>query len=102
MSFEIRFTPEAEENYKALIDQLLQRWGERFVGKFETKVLKCLNNISITPFMYAIIEENTEIRKCFLHKNCSMLYKIFDDGVLILCFWDNRQDPVFASDPSKT
>ena len=93
MSFEIRFTPEAEETYKAVVDQLLQRWGDRFVSKFETKVLKCLNIMTANPYLYPIIEENTEIRKCFLHKNCSMLYKIFDKSILILCFWDNRQDP---------
>ena len=81
-------------------DQLLQRWGDRFVIKFETKVLKCLNAIAITPYMYPVVEENTEMRKCILHKNCSMLYKIFDDDILILCFWDNRQYPAFISDPS--
>jgi len=100
MSFEIRFTPEAEETYEAVVDQLRQRWGVRFVAKFETNVLKRLNAIAITPYLYPIIEESTEMRKCFLHKNCSMLYKIFDDNILILCFWDNRQDPAFISDAS--
>jgi plasmid stabilization system protein ParE len=96
MSFEIKFTPEAEETYDALASQLHQRWGERFVIKFENRVSKSLNTISATPFLYPIADENTEVRKCLLHKNCSMLYKIYDETVLIVCFWDNRQDPIIS------
>jgi plasmid stabilization system protein ParE len=59
MSFEIRLTPEAEETYDALVTQLHQRWGDRFVIKFEVKVLKCLNTITTTPHIYPVAEKNT-------------------------------------------
>ncbi|WP_426667524.1 type II toxin-antitoxin system RelE/ParE family toxin [Mucilaginibacter sp. McL0603] len=94
MSFEIKFTPEAEETYDAVVTQLRQRWGDRFVVKFEIKVLKCLDTITTTPYIYPVTEENTGIRKCLLHKNCSMFYKVYDEAILIVCFWDNRQDPL--------
>jgi hypothetical protein len=95
MSFEIRFIPEAEETYKDLVNQLQNRWGDQFVGKFEAKVLKCINAISTSPYLYQIVDENTEIRKCLLHKNCSMYYKLNTDNIVIVCFCDNRQDPIF-------
>lgn len=97
MSFKIKFTPEAEETYESLIDQLRQRWGDRFVLKFETKVLKCLDTITTTPYLYPVAEENTGVRRCILHKNCSMLYNVYDSTILIVCFWDNRQDPLVIS-----
>ncbi|HEY4194997.1 MAG TPA: hypothetical protein VGM63_05650 [Mucilaginibacter sp.] len=97
MSFEIRFTPEAEETYESLVMQLRQKWGEKFVNKFEVKVSRSLDTISTEPFIYPVAEENTEIRKCLLHKNCSMLYKAYDNVILIVCFWDNRQDPIVIS-----
>lgn len=78
MSFELKFTIEAEETYESVVLQLRQRWGDHFVDKFEKKVLKCLKTINSTPLIYPIIEENNEIRKCLLHKNCSMLYKVYD------------------------
>jgi hypothetical protein len=94
MSFELRFIPEAEETYEAVISQLSARWGQSFVIKFENKVKKIFNTISLTPYLYPIVEENTETRKCVLHKNCSMLYKIQGNVILIICFWDNRQEPI--------
>lgn len=93
MSFEIRLTREAEETYDAVVTQLRQRWGDRFVNKFEAKVLKCFDTITKTPYIYPIAEENIEIRKCLLHKNCSMLYKVYDEVILIVCFWDTYKIP---------
>jgi len=81
MSFEVKFTPEAEETYDALAAQLRQRWGNKFVEKFENRVSKCLDIISVTPDIYPVAENNTEVRKCVLHKNCSMLYKAYDDCI---------------------
>jgi plasmid stabilization system protein ParE len=94
MSFTIKFTPKAEETYDALVAQLRQRWGEKFVIQFESKIPKAINLISTSPYNYPIAEENTEIRRCVLHKNCSMLYKIDKNVVSVVCFWDNRQEPI--------
>lgn len=41
MSYVIKFIPEAEETFNELVNQLRQRWGDRFVLKFENRVLKC-------------------------------------------------------------
>lgn len=95
MRFEIRFTPESGITYTAVVTQLQERWGEKIVLQFETKVKKSLRTISSNPYLYTVAHEALQLRKCILHKNCSMLYKIYDREVLIVAFWDNRQDPTF-------
>ena len=92
MTFEIKLTPEAEEPFDAVITQLRDRWSNTFVTKFEDKISKVLDIISITPDIFPVVNENMQIRRCLLHKNCSMLYKINNDIILIICFWDNRQE----------
>jgi len=96
MSLAIKFTPEAEDTYNSLVSQLRQRWGEQFVTKFERKISKALDTIISSPYIYPLAYENTEIRKCLIHKNCSMFYKIYDSTILIVWFWDNRQEPLFT------
>jgi len=96
MSFDLQFTPEAEETYDSLILQLQQRWGANFVHKLETKVLKCLQIIVESPYIYPLLYENTGVRRCVLHKNCSMLYKVDKRVIVIVCFWDNRQETLFT------
>ncbi|WP_295791358.1 type II toxin-antitoxin system RelE/ParE family toxin [Mucilaginibacter sp.] len=95
MTFELRFTPEAEETFDSLASQLQQRWGDTYVAKFEAKVFKALKTIAGAPFLYPVVEETTGIRKCILHKNCSMLYMVNNHDIVIAYFWDNRQDPLF-------
>lgn len=95
MIYEIKFTPEAEETYDAVSSQLRERWGNNVVIRLEKRIVKGLSVISKAPFMYPVIDEATEVRKLVLHKNCSLLYRVFDTTVVIICFWDNRQEPMF-------
>ena len=95
MTFEIRFTPESSITYLSVVTQLQERWGEKFVLRFEAKVKKSIKTISFNPYLYAVADEALQLRRCILHKNCSMLYRIYDEKVVIVVFWDNRQDPLF-------
>ncbi len=45
--------------------------------------------------MYPIIWEELQIRKCVLHRNYSFFYKAIKHTVVVVYFWDNRQDPLF-------
>ncbi|MEC3880973.1 type II toxin-antitoxin system RelE/ParE family toxin [Parapedobacter sp. 10938] len=95
MPYKLRFTPESEDTYDALSSQLMERWGERFVLKFERRVSKALDTLSKTPLLYPVAIEETQVRKCIVHKNCSILYKVDGRVVTVICFWDNRQEPLF-------
>lgn len=97
MIWEIRFTPEAEDSYESIAAQLNERWGEKFVLKFEARLEKALTQLSESPFLYPIVYEAMEIRRYILHKNCSLLYKVAEKQVVVVCFWDNRQEPLFDS-----
>jgi len=94
--YEIKFTPEAEKTYESVVSQLFERWGEKFVFKFESRLEKVLDTLTHSPFIYPVVVESTQIRKSILHKNCSLLYKVTDQSIVIICFWDNRQDPIFT------
>ena len=96
MSLAIKFAVEAEETYDSIVSQLRERWGDKFVLKFEDKVSQVVAIIAQTPLIYPIAKENTETRKCVLYKNCSMYYKVNDDNIEIVYFWDNRQDPIIT------
>ena len=97
MSFEIKFSPKAIKTFDAVVIQLSQRWGDKFVNKFKNKVSKSLDIIADAPFLYPIAPENTGLRKCILHKNCSMFYRINNEFIEVVYFWDNRQDPLINS-----
>jgi plasmid stabilization system protein ParE len=94
MNFGLIVSPKAEGTYDSIISQISQDWSNGVVNKFEAKVEKSVIAITQNPYLYPVLDENTEIRRCVLHKNCSMLYKVYDATVVVICFWDNRQDPI--------
>ena len=94
MPLSIRFSPESEETFEALVEQLNQRWGKKYVAKFKEETIKSLKLISNSPYLYPIADQDRDVRKCVLHKNCAMFYKIQEQYIMVLYFWDNRQDPI--------
>ena len=95
MNYVVRLTPEAEDTFDALSKQLLSRWGEQYVLEFEDRVSKAFELLSPTPFIYPVVLDELQVRKCIIHKNCSVFCKIFGQTVVVICFSDNRQDPIF-------
>lgn len=72
MRYNIEFTPEAEDTFDALTEQLANRWGLEYVYQFEDRVIKALNIISDTPLLYPVIVESSQIRKCVLHNKSNL------------------------------
>ncbi|WCT13004.1 type II toxin-antitoxin system RelE/ParE family toxin [Mucilaginibacter jinjuensis] len=94
MKFEIVFSDAAHETFTAIQSQILDKWGKKSVIKFEKRVLKILEIISVSPFIYEAANINVNVRKASVHKNCSCFYKIGETSITVLFFWDNRQEPM--------
>ncbi|PWS32948.1 type II toxin-antitoxin system RelE/ParE family toxin [Pedobacter paludis] len=95
MSYDVVFTVESEETFDLISAQLLEKFGLDTLIKFQNLTSSSVQKIGANPFLYQIIEENNQIRKCLVHKNCSIFFQVNGSKILIICFWDNRQDPIF-------
>lgn len=93
--FEIVFSEKANSTFLSIQEQLLERWGDDVVIEFEKRTLKIIETISVSPFIYQSTEINLSVRKAVIHKNCSLFYKVSEQKVVLLFFWDNRQEPIF-------
>lgn len=73
MIYTLIFASTAIETYDAVKEQLTNRWGDRVVADFEQKVIEVLALIEKSPLIFQSIESNRNIRKGFIHKNCSVM-----------------------------
>jgi len=90
---EIYWTETAKETYLYVLDYLSEVWGEKYVSKFIDDTEKSLTLISKYPAIHELIEDFPDVRKTVLHKNCSFLYRVKNDTIEVLVFWDTRQEP---------
>jgi plasmid stabilization system protein ParE len=93
MSYPVYWTKEANETFDLTINFIEKQWGEKEAGKFINRTLKLLLTIAKHPYLFkASVSQN--VRKGAISKQCSVFYEVHADKIIILFFWDNRQEPI--------
>ncbi len=93
MALEIAWTREAAIDFNKVQDYLLITWGEQSVRKFTKKVFDFLNLLSEFPLIGTIENKELNIRGFVIVKQLNLFYQIRDNRIILLSFYDNRQDP---------
>lgn len=94
MSLEIRWSSTAEITFDAIYDFVISQWGFEIAEKLRAQVSRLLNQISTHPFSF---QESSlkNVRKAVVSKYTSFFYEVFEHHILLVFFWDNRQQPIF-------
>jgi plasmid stabilization system protein ParE len=95
MSLEIYYTPKSKETLKSVFEFICQNFGEKSGYKFVEKAEKIIKLISEQPYMYRASTIDERVRVGLITKQSSLFYRVNDDKIHLLFFWDNRQKPVF-------
>lgn len=90
---DILWTPTAKETYMYVLDYLEQAWGDKYASNFIINTERALKLISRYPAIHELIPNQIDVRKAVLHKNCSFLYRVKNEAIELLVFWDTRQEP---------
>ncbi len=94
MVWEVLISETAAETFEAIRTQILQRLGNKAVEDFERNTLRILKLIQQSPFMFKETKLDPNIRKGLIKKRSSVFYEVKSNIIIVLFFWDNRQDPV--------
>lgn len=92
MSFSIIWSPDAVQTYRNTLDYLEEKWTINEVSDFVNRIQEVLSYISKNPLLYPNSPKGNS-RKCVLTKQVNLYYEIQGSSVILLYFWDNRQNP---------
>ena len=94
MALKARWTTEAEESFKAVIEYLENNQSEKEVRNFVRKTNEVIKQIEKHPFQYRA-SSFQDIRIAVITKHNSLIYHINEASEIIylFTFWDNRKDP---------
>jgi hypothetical protein len=85
------WTKQAEFSYISNIEYLEKFWTEKEIINFEFEVFRIIemieNNINIGKF-----EIELNCNSIVILKQITLFYDIIDNKIVLLNFWDNRQD----------
>ena len=88
---QIVWSPEAEETFDSIINFIINNWGISASNTFTKKTKKLLISIASMPQMFPeTIFLN--VRKAVITPQSSVFYEVHEEEILLLYFWDNRQE----------
>jgi len=91
MALKIEWSDEAENTYLDILSYLENNWSRKEVLKFIKRTETLLETILIQPYLFKA-SQNQPIRKAVIGKQNSLFYRIDNDRIYLLTFWDNRQN----------
>jgi plasmid stabilization system protein ParE len=88
----IIWTQTAENNIEAITDYILSNFSKREVNKFLDEVEKTIANVVKYPHIGNIYKK-TIFRHILISKHTYLFYRIENDHVLLITFFNNNQNP---------
>ena len=93
MKLTVVLTPRAKETFIATILQIKHKWGDQSADKFVERAYEVLDTLAQQPYLFKTYQDEN-VRKAFITKQTSLVYRVTFDRIEVLFFWDNRQEPV--------
>jgi plasmid stabilization system protein ParE len=84
-------TARAEKNFDSIVDYITDKWGESTAKQFVLKTDEIFKLLQNYPTMGQI--ESGDIRGFQLSRQTRLLYRIRNEKIIVLAFFDVRKDP---------
>ncbi|MCZ8215981.1 MAG: type II toxin-antitoxin system RelE/ParE family toxin [Cyclobacteriaceae bacterium] len=88
---QVYVTRRAEQNFDSIVDYISQKWGNKTAQAFVQKTEEIFKLLKSYPYMGQV--EKGDIRGFQLSPQTRILYYVRDNKIVILSFFDVRQDP---------
>jgi plasmid stabilization system protein ParE len=93
MALEIFWSKRADNKFDKILDYLNSEWGERVTSAFVKKVYDFLDILVEFPEIGTLENTKRNIRGFVIVKQITLFYKLSGDNIILLNFFDNRQNP---------
>lgn len=93
MALTIYWSKRADNKFDKIISYIDEEWGEVVARAFVKKVYDFLDILVEFPEIGSVEHAEREIRGFVIVKQLTLFYKIKEDKIILLSFFDNRQNP---------
>ncbi|HRX12891.1 MAG TPA: type II toxin-antitoxin system RelE/ParE family toxin [Draconibacterium sp.] len=93
MALTLYWSTRADKKFDEIIEYLLQEWDETVTKAFVKKVYDFLDILVEFPEIGSIEHVERNIRGFVIVKQLTVFYKIENEKIVLLNFFDNRQNP---------
>lgn len=89
----ITWNRRASNSFNSIINYLQNEWGYAVTRNFVIRTYQIIDLLASNPEMGHIENFEKQIRGFVITKHTTLFYRIEDEKLILLNFFDNRQDP---------
>ena len=93
MALKIYWTKRAEKSFNNILNYIHKEWGENIAKSFARRVFDFPEILSEFPEIGTLENKEKGIRGFSVIKQVSVFFRVMDDKIVLLNFFDNRQHP---------
>ena len=93
MALEIVWSKRASIKFDQIISYLIEEWGEKSAKQFIGNLFTFLEVLSEFPEIGSVENREMNIRGFTVVKQVNLFYRIKNDKIILILFFDNRQNP---------
>ena len=94
MSYRIVWSDFAKDDYAQILLFLQDKYSVNTALAFLDKTEKIVEQITVFPLSFPVLEKNPRLHRAVINKNTSLLYRINQYEIELLFFQDNRMNDV--------
>jgi plasmid stabilization system protein ParE len=91
MSRILIWSQKSRDNFLDIIGYIQDKWGRKKATDFIDKTDVVLEKITVYPLMYPKSKKKKNLRQAVVTKQTSLTYKVSDESVELIEFYDNRR-----------
>jgi len=88
----------ASDKFNAIIKYLEKEWGDKVTQNFVIRTYRIIEILAQNPEIGTLENPEKQIRGFVITKHNTLFYRIENDNLILLNFFDNRQHPQKRSD----
>lgn len=93
MALTIYWSKRADSKFDSIIEFIHDEWGEAVTKAFVKKVYDFLDILEEFPEIGTLENKERNIRGFVIVRQLTLFYKIQDNKIILLNFFDNRMNP---------
>ena len=93
MALKIQWSKKASKRFDEIINYLEKEFGDEVSSKFIQKVYEFLDLLEKFPELGSLEYKALNIRGFVIVKQTTIFYQVKNDEIIVLNFFDNRQNP---------
>jgi addiction module RelE/StbE family toxin len=93
MDYQIEWTENAIQDLKKIVEYVRDKWSVESAEKFVDKLDSWLDLLTVSPYIGTESTKVEGVRQILVTKHNRLFYRIMGNRIVLLDFFDTRQDP---------